>query len=126
MTKQKLIVDQISQDTGIGKPEAGIGNGGLFGTAKELSVGLDMLPDTAVAAGPAARKLAGAELEKDNLDDGLAVSLVGMGIPKKDAEGYAKHADQEHIIVIVALEEEKSQQVSTLFTQHHAIPLESL
>ena len=46
-----------------------------------------MLTDTAVAAGPAARKLAGAELDKDNPDDGLAVSLIGMGIPEKDANG---------------------------------------
>ncbi|MNF07151.1 hypothetical protein D3C80_2072690 [compost metagenome] len=81
-----------------------------------------MLPDTAVAAGPAARKLAGADLE----GDGLTVSLISIGIPQEDAEVYARHAAKEHIIVIVTLEEEQNQQaVSTLFDQHHAIPLGS-
>ncbi|MNC51472.1 hypothetical protein D3C75_1007650 [compost metagenome] len=78
-----------------------------------------MLHDTAVAAGPAARKLAGADLDMD----GLAVSLIGIGIPQEDAKVYARHADQEHIIVIVALEEEhRQQEISNLLEQHHAIP----
>jgi hypothetical protein len=127
VTKQKNAVELISHDTGIGKPEAGLGNEGLFGTFKGLAVGLDMLSDTAVTAGPAARKLAGAELDMDTGADGLTVSLMGLGIPDEDAERYAKHADKEHIIVIVALEEgEQPGPVSSLFNEHHAIPLESL
>ncbi|AIQ70063.1 general stress protein [Paenibacillus graminis] len=122
VTKQKNTLNVISHDTGIGRTESGEGNEGLFGTAKALGVGLEMLPDTAVAAGPAARKLAGAELD----GDGLAVSLISIGIPQEDAEVYARHAAKEHIIVIVTLEEEQNQQaVSTLFEQHHAIPLGS-
>lgn len=126
LAKEKNIVEQISKDTGISKPEVGIGNGGLFGTAKEIAVGLNMLPDTAVAAGPAAHKLAGASLDEDTGLDGLTVSLMGLGIPQEDAEGYARHVNSEHIIVILALEHEKIQLVSSLFNKHHAIPLESL
>ncbi|MBW4081889.1 general stress protein [Paenibacillus sp. S150] len=122
VTKQKNTLDMISHDTGIGRTESGAGNEGLFGTARGLGAGLDMVPETAVAAGPAASKLAGADLDID----GLAVSLISMGIPQEDAESYARHADMEHIIVIVALEEERrKEQISTLFEQHHAIPLGS-
>ncbi|OKP75524.1 hypothetical protein A3842_19735 [Paenibacillus sp. P3E] len=122
VTKQKNTLEIISHDTGIGRTEAGEGNGGLFGTAKGLGIGLDMLPDTAVAAGPAAHKLAGADLDRDGLD----VSLIGIGIPMEDVKLYARHADKEHIIVIVALKEEQSQQeVSSLFGLHHAIPLDA-
>ncbi|WP_379161742.1 general stress protein [Paenibacillus sp. sgz5001063] len=123
VTKQKNTLEIISHDTGIGRTEAGEGNGGLFGTAVELGVGLDLVNDSAVAAGPAARKLAGADLDGDGLD----ISLISIGIPMEDARLYAKHADKEHVIVIVALEEEQSQQeVSSLFEQHHSIPLNTL
>lgn len=122
VTKQKTTLQIVSQDTGIGKTEAGEGNGGLFGTARSLGVGLEMLPDTAVAAGPAARKLAGGDLDID----GLKVSLMSLGIPGDDAEQYAKHADMEHIIVIVEIEEEKQRgKISAVFEQHQAIPLGS-
>jgi hypothetical protein len=126
VTKQKHDVDLISQNAGIGKVKLGDGNSGLFGTARAVSVGLDMIPDTAVAAGPAASMLGGAELEESHSDVGLARQLMEIGIPKEDAEGYARHAERENIIVIVLMEEENSQQVSTLFNKHHAIPLESL
>lgn len=120
VTKQKNTLEIISQDAGIGDVETGQGNKGLFGTARGLGVGLDMVADSAVAAGPAARKLAGADLETD----GLAVSLIGMGIPQEDAEAYAKHADLEHIIVIVLLpEEELREKVQVIFTKHEVIPL---
>ncbi|QQZ60935.1 general stress protein [Paenibacillus sonchi] len=119
VTKQKNTLKMISHDTGIGRTESGEGNEGLFGTAKALGVGLEMLPDTAVAAGPAARKLAGADLE----GDGLPVSLISIGIPQEDAKIYARHVGKEHIIVMVTLEEKQNQQaISTLFEQHHAIP----
>lgn len=127
VTKQKNAVDQISRNTGIGRTEVGIGNTGIFGTARALSIGLGMHPDTSVAAGPAAHKLAGAELNEDNLEaEGLAVSLMGLGIPEEDAVGYAKHAALENIVVIVLLgEEDRSQKILTLFNDHHAIPLGS-
>jgi hypothetical protein len=121
-TKQKNTLEIISNDTGIGKAESGAGNGGLFGTAREIGVGLDMIDDTAVAAGPAARKLAGADLE----GDGLAVSLIGIGIPKEDAVKYAEHAEQEHIIVIVNLEEDQRKQAGDILEQYHTIPLEAV
>ncbi|WP_052088398.1 hypothetical protein [Paenibacillus wynnii] len=128
VTKQKKIVDQISHDTGIGKSDVGIGNDGVFGTARGIGTGLGMLPETAVAAGPAAHKLAGAELDESIIQgEGLAVGLMGLGIPKEDAVGYAKHAALENIILIVALEnKELSQQISSLFNKHHAIPLQSV
>ncbi|OMF99869.1 general stress protein [Paenibacillus sp. FSL R7-0337] len=120
VTKQKNTLETISQDAGIGDVETGQGNKGLFGTARGLGVGLDMVSDSAVAAGPAARKLAGADLETD----GLEVSLIGMGIPQEDAQAYAKHADLEHIIVIVLLpEEELREKVQGIFAKHEAIPL---
>ncbi|WP_405115145.1 general stress protein [Paenibacillus sp. FSL K6-1217] len=120
VTKQKNTLEIISQDAGIGDVETGQGNKGLFGTARGLGVGLDMVPDSAVAAGPAARKLAGADLETD----GLAVSLIGMGIPQEDAEAYAQHADLEHIIVIVLLpEEELRESVQAIFAKYEVIPL---
>lgn len=120
VTKQKNTLEMISHDAGIGATDTGAGNEGLFGTARALGVGLDMIGDTAVAAGPAARKLAGADIESD----GLAVSLIGMGIPQEDAEGYARHADLEHIIVIVLLKEEDSREnVEAVFARHEALPL---
>ncbi|MEK3792402.1 hypothetical protein MKX42_11815 [Paenibacillus sp. FSL R7-0204] len=120
VTKQKNTLEIISKDAAIGDVETGRGNNGLFGTARGLGVGLDMVGDSAVAAGPAARKLAGADLETD----GLAVSLIGMGIPHEDAEAYAKHADLEHIIVIVLLPEaELREKVQAIFTKHEVIPL---
>ncbi|MEK3902044.1 hypothetical protein [Paenibacillus sp. FSL R7-0179] len=120
VTKQKNTLEIISQDAGIGDVETGQGNKGLFGTARGLGVGLDMVADSAVAAGPAARKLAGADLETD----GLAVSLIGMGIPQEDAQAYAKHADLEHIIVIVLLpEEELREKVQAIFAKHEVMPL---
>jgi len=126
VTKQKNVVDQISHDTGIGKTDAGLGNSGIFGTARGLGIGLDMLPDTAVAAGPAARKLAGAELDsEDSKADGMAVSFIGLGIPKEAAEAYASHADKEHIVVIVMLKDAGEERVNALFSEHHAISLES-
>ncbi|UQZ32610.1 hypothetical protein C2I18_02975 [Paenibacillus sp. PK3_47] len=122
VTKQKNTLEILSEDTGIGNTEAGAGNGGLFGTARGLGVGLDMVADSAVAAGPAARKLAGADIE----GDGLVVSLISSGIPEEDAQKYAGHAAKEHIIVLVTLEEEEDpDRVNTIFEQHHAIPLES-
>lgn len=122
VTKQKNTLEIISQDTDIGKTEVGEGNAGLFGTARSLGVGLEMLPDTAVAAGPAAKKLAGADLDID----GLTVSLISIGIPEEDAEEYAKHADLEHIIVIVTIEEEGQRgQISAIFEKHEVIPLAS-
>ncbi|WP_379131777.1 hypothetical protein [Paenibacillus sp. sgz500958] len=39
---------------------------GIYGTARGIGVGLGMLPDTAVTAGPAAHKLAGAALGKED------------------------------------------------------------
>lgn len=120
VTKQKNTLEIISQDAGIGDVETGQGNKGLFGTARGLGVGLDMVADSAVAAGPAARKLAGADLETD----GLAASLIGMGIPQEDAQAYAKHADLEHIIVIVLLpEEELREKVQAIFAKHEVMPL---
>ncbi|MBT2293504.1 hypothetical protein J7E73_31325 [Paenibacillus albidus] len=125
VTKQKAVVERIGINTGIGQAKAGVGNGGLFGTAKELAVGLAMVPDSAVAAGPAAPKLAGAALGEEPQVDGLAVSLIGIGIPKADAIAYAQHAGQENIIVIVILTGENSRQADDLFKAHHAIPLRS-
>ncbi|ETT44336.1 general stress protein [Paenibacillus sp. FSL P4-0338] len=120
VTKQKNTLETISQDAGIGDVETGQGNKGLFGTARGLGVGLDMVSDSAVAAGPAARKLAGADLETD----GLEVSLIGMGIPQEDAQAYAKHADLEHIIVIILLpEEELQEKVQAIFAKHEVISL---
>lgn len=120
VTKQKNTLEIISHDTGIGETETGAGNEGLFGTARALGVGLDMIGDTAVAAGPAARKLAGA----DTAGDGLAVSLIGMGVPQVDAQAYARHADLEHIIVIVLLKEENSREsVEAVLASHDALPL---
>lgn len=122
VTKQKNTLAVISHDAGIGSVEAGEGNEGLFGTARGLGVGLDMLSDTAVAAGPAARKLAGADIETDS----LAVSLISIGIPQKDAVAYARYADREHIIVIVYIrEEEQRQLISSIFDKHQVLPLES-
>ncbi|WP_042197314.1 general stress protein [Paenibacillus camerounensis] len=121
VTKQKSTLELISKDTGIGKIESGAGNAGLFGTAREVGVGLNMINDTAVAAGPAARKLAGADLEAD----GLTVSLIGIGIPEADAAKYAEHAEMERIIVIVEVEEDQNKQVSTIMGQHDAIPFTS-
>lgn len=121
VTKQKNTLAIISHDTGIGKTESGAGNEGLFGTARGIGVGLDMIDDTAVAAGPAARKLAGADLEGDD----LAVSLIGIGIPEKDAVQYAEHVLLEHIIVIVTTERDQRKQVSEILEQHHAISLKS-
>lgn len=119
-TKQKNTLEMISHDTGIGATEAGAGNGGLFGTARGLGVGLDMVSDTAVAAGPAAHKLAGADIETD----GLVVSLIGIGVPQEDAEAYARHADLEHIIVIVFLpEEDQRGMVDSVFARHDVLPL---
>ncbi|MDQ0192484.1 hypothetical protein J2T20_000823 [Paenibacillus wynnii] len=70
--------------------------------------------------------MAGAEQDESNIQgEGLAVSLMGLGIPKEDAVGYVKHAALEHIILIVAFNnKEKSQQVNSLFNKHHAIPLQ--
>ncbi|WP_150265936.1 general stress protein [Paenibacillus tepidiphilus] len=123
VTKQKSALERISRDTGIGPAKLGAGNGGLFGTAREIGVGLDMIPDTAVAAGSAATKLAGADLDID----GLAVSLIGSGIPEEDALKYARHADLEHIIVFVELEDEsgpeEQEKANTIFAGHHALPL---
>lgn len=120
VTKQKNTLEIITHDTGIGKTESGAGNEGLFGTARALGVGLDMIGDSAVAAGPAARKLAGADIESDS----LAVSLIGMGIPQEDAEAYARHADLEHIIVIVLLKDEDSrEEVEKVLARHDALPL---
>lgn len=120
VTKQKNTLEVITHDAGIGATETGAGNEGLFGTARALGVGLDMIGDTAVAAGPAARKLAGADIESD----GLAVSLIGMGIPQEDAEAYARHADLEHIIVIVLLKEGDSREnVEAVLAGHGALPL---
>lgn len=121
VTKQKTTLDIITKDTGIGKTEAGEGNGGLFGTARGLGVGLDMLTDSAVAAGPAARKLAGADLDTD----GLAVSLIGIGIPQEDADKYTRHTDLERIIIIVEAAMEQQQQIEALYAEHQAIPLDS-
>lgn len=122
VTKQKNTMEIISHDTGIGSTESGLGNEGLFGTARGLGVGLDMLSDSAVAAGPAARKLAGADTETDE----LAVSLIGIGIPQEDAVAYARHADLEHIIVIVYIrDEEQSLRVRSIFDKHQAMPLQS-
>lgn len=59
VTKQKNTLEIISKDAAIGDVETGQGNNGLYGTARGLGVGLDMVADSAVAAGPAARKLAG-------------------------------------------------------------------
>ncbi|MEK4327371.1 general stress protein [Paenibacillus sp. FSL R7-0312] len=120
VTKQKNTLEIISHDTGIGTAQTGEGNEGLFGTARGLGAGLDMLADTAVAAGPAARKLAGADIETD----GLTVSLIGIGIPQEDAEAYARHVELEHIIVIVFLdEEEQREKVDSIFAKHQVLPL---
>lgn len=123
VTKHEKVVDRICQDTGIGKSDSGVGLGGLFGLGRRIGVGLDLLPDTAVAAGPAARKLAGAELDKDSLEDGLVVSLIGIGIPEQDAKGYARHANQEKIIVIVAIQNKEEKEIITILNSHNVIPL---
>ncbi|WP_151734272.1 general stress protein [Paenibacillus tengchongensis] len=123
VTKQKNTMARISEDTGIGPTKLGAGNGGMFGTAREIGVGLDMIPDTAVAAGPAATKLAGADLDID----GLAVSLIGSGIPQEDALKYAEHADLEHIIVFVELYAEsgaeEQEKAHAIMAGHNALPL---
>ncbi|BCG60147.1 general stress protein [Paenibacillus sp. URB8-2] len=123
VAKEKSVVSELSRNTGVAKPQEGLGSIGLFGTAKGIAIGLNMLPDTAVAAGPAARRLAGAEFGDDPGEDGIVVGLIGIGIPKEDAEAYEKHVDLGHVIVIAALEQAESGRVSKLFESHQAIPL---
>lgn len=128
LAKEKSTVSELSHGTGIAKPKEGPGSIGLFGTVKGIAIGLNMLPDTAVAAGPAAPRLAGAEFGNDPGEDGITVGLIGIGIPKEDAEAYEKHVDLGHVIVIVALEPEENgtaSELDKLFESHHAIPLDS-
>jgi hypothetical protein len=124
VAKQKAVMDRIHKDAGIGEIEVGAGNMGLFGTIKGIAAALDLLPDRAVAAGPAARKLAGAELSEAE-GDGLSISLMGIGIPKEDAEQYARHADKEHVMVMVVLDNDNpgSDRVDAVFSRYHALPL---
>ena len=124
VTRQKNTVEQITHTAGIGKADVGIGNSGIFGTARGIGTGLGLIPDMAVAAGPAAHKLAGAVLDADTIEEeGLAVSLMGLGIPQEDAAIYAKHAALENIVVIVLLERIARSKVSEVFNAHDVIPL---
>ena len=127
VTKQRLTVEQITHTAGIGKADVGIGNTGIFGTARGIGTGLGLIPEMAVAAGPAAHKLAGAVLNEEEIEgEGLAVGLMGLGIPQEDAAIYAKHAALENIVVIVLLGEESSSKVNEVFSKHDAIPIESI
>lgn len=123
LAKEKNVVDDISRYDRLGKSREGLASTGLFGTAKNIAIGLDMMPDTAVAAGPAAPKLAGAEFGEDPGEDGVILGLIGLGIPKEDAELYEKHVELGHVIVIAALEEAETAKVSRLFERRQPVPL---
>ncbi|WP_310550209.1 hypothetical protein [Paenibacillus glufosinatiresistens] len=129
IAREKQEADIISQDTGLRKPQEGPGSEGLFGTARNLAIGLDLLPDTAVASGAAA-KAAGAEFGDDPGEDGLVVSLMSMGIPAEDAELYERHVDLKRILVLVLLQGEEAESdekgVREILDRHEAIPLHAV
>ncbi|MBY9081423.1 hypothetical protein KIH86_11990 [Paenibacillus sp. HN-1] len=126
IARDKGVVDEISRSQGLSKPREATGGRGLFGTARGLAIALNLLPETSVAAGPAAAKLGGAEFGDDPAEDGIITGLVGIGIPRVDADAYAKHVEKDRIIVIAEVDREEAEEVTGLFERHQPVPLESV
>ncbi|MNV61658.1 hypothetical protein D3C71_1541740 [compost metagenome] len=126
IAKDRSAVAEISRNGGLSKPREALGGRGLFGTAKDIAIGLNMLPETVVAVGPAAAKLSGAEFGDDPAEDGLITGLVGIGIPEEDADACAKHVEKDRIILIAEVDREEADQVTGLFERHQPVPLEAV
>ncbi|MWV45192.1 hypothetical protein GRF59_16325 [Paenibacillus sp. HJL G12] len=119
--KNKKELSIISQDTGLKKPESGIGNTGLFGEIKDMITSIELRSEIIWVIGPAASKLAGAEIGTET--DGLVVGLIGIGIPEQDAQKYEDFLMEDHIILMVVCERRDSRSIRAILEAHHAIAI---
>lgn len=119
--KNKKELSIISHDTGLKKPEAGIGNSGLFGEIKDMITSIELRSEIVWVIGPAAKKLAGAEIGTEA--DGLVVGLIGLGIPEEDAQKYEDCLMDDHIIIMMVCERRDSRGIRAILEEHHAVAI---
>lgn len=113
VAKRVKELAEIGRDFGLGEPKAGIGDNGLFGTAKGLAIGLGLRPERAAVLGKAAPRLAGAALGEEDGEDGMAVGLIGIGLPREDALSYSQAVAGGKLLVIVETESDRAEEVRT-------------
>lgn len=119
--KNKKELSIISRDTGLKKPESGIGNTGLFGEIKDLITSMELQSEILWVIGPAASKLAGAEIGTKT--DGLVVGLIGLGIPEEDAQKYECCLMDDHIIIMMVCERRDGRGIRAILEEHHAVAI---
>lgn len=124
VSKHKLAVNEIARENELGEAEEGLASEGLFGTAKALAAALDLEPERVSAAGGGAARLAGAWIGGAKGEDGVSVTLIGMGIPEEDAKRYAEQVEHGRILVLAELKEREQSGAEAAFAQHGALPLE--
>ncbi|OZB91763.1 hypothetical protein [Paenibacillus sp. XY044] len=117
LDKRQLSI--ICRDTGLKEPVSRHGTSGLFGEIRDLTSSLTMRDQITWASGPAAAKLGGAEVGGKN--DGLVVSLVGIGVPVQDAENYEKLLIQGNFMVIVECSKERSIEAQHVLEDHKCV-----
>ncbi|WP_168928952.1 general stress protein [Paenibacillus dokdonensis] len=119
--KNKKELSMISHDTGLKKPESGNGNTGLFGEIKDMLTSIELRSEIIWVIGPAAVKLAGAEI--GTVTDGLVVGLIGLGIPKEDAQKYEDFLMEDHIILMMVCERRDGRGIRAILEEHHAVAI---
>ncbi|MFC0190453.1 general stress protein [Fictibacillus aquaticus] len=120
IAREKEEVRAVAKETGTHAADgaaAGMATGGILGGVGGLLVGLGALAipgvGPIVAAGPLAAALGGAAVGAGA--GGLVGALVGMGIPKDQAEEYEDYVQQGDILVLVEAETDRRANVYDTF-----------
>lgn len=124
--KNKADIDTIHDETGTKAPEGiatGAATGGVLGGVAGLLAGLGALAIPGIgpilAAGPIAATLTGAAVGAGT--GGLVGGLVGLGIPEDEAKEYNTHVNSGNILVMVDADNNRDDQVYTIFCNHHSL-----
>ncbi|WP_068616669.1 general stress protein [Paenibacillus tuaregi] len=122
LSRKLKQMNKISESTGIGKPMTGNAGNSVFGMLKNMVANIEDDPKEVVAAGPAARKMAGTEIGKGT--DDFIVPLMSAGVPKEDAQQYEAHLLKGHVLVMVECEPHEADRVANIFKAHHVVEIE--
>lgn len=122
LSRQIKQMNKISENTDLGKPQAGNAGKSIFGVLKNISAKIEEDPQEIIATGSAARKMAGTEIGEGT--DDFIVALMGAGVPQEDARQYESHLLEGHILVLVECETQHADRVANIFKAHHVVGID--
>lgn len=114
------MLEELSEMTGTKNPETGPASSGLLGSLRTVVSGLDVLTEPVAAAGPVAKRAAGAGIGNGE-EDSLAVTLTGLGIPEEDARQYERQVEKDRLLVLLECDKGHRERVEELFKVNGAL-----